>query len=204
MRGLSFQDANAEIEPKVDVNWLFSAQQPPADDGVAASTVSMGAAEKMELYLRQEMALQLEKSIESIPADQNYFDLGLTSLVIAHLVQKTSRLLQEDLSPSALLEYSDIRGVASHLAATYPARIDALAVVRRSGSQAHSTGQRKTQPARLTRLPRKPVWSVRSAPAAQEQTTAAPSRAGVSPEQVLANVRWQKAATDEAYDTMTF
>jgi acyl transferase domain-containing protein/tryptophanase/acyl carrier protein len=131
------QAADAAIEPDDDAKWLFLTEL-PADEEVAAHAVSMGAAEKMELFLRQETALQLQQPMESIPTDQNYFDLGLTSLVIAHLVQRTSRLLGEDLHPSALLEYSDIRGLASYLTATYPAAIDALAVVRRNGTPARS------------------------------------------------------------------
>jgi acyl transferase domain-containing protein/tryptophanase/acyl carrier protein len=181
--------AKAGIEPGADAEWIFG---PSVDEGVAASTVSMGAAEKMELFLRQEMALQLRKPLESIPADQNYFDLGLTSLLIAHLVQKTSRLLEEDLSPSALLEYSDIRGVASYLAATYPATVDALAVVRRNGGTQH------TDLSRVARL------SIRSAFPVQEHATAVSSHAQMSREEILARVRWQEASPEDAYDTMTF
>jgi hypothetical protein len=200
MRGLSFQAADADIESGADATCLSGTQQ-PADEGSAVSTDSMRVAEKIELYLSQELALLLRLPIESVPVDQNYFDLGLTSLAIAHLVEKISRLLEEDLSPSALLEYSDIRGLASYLAATYPATIEALAVASRNGSEARSTKQRRTQPARLTRLPRKRMLSVRSA---QEQTTAAPSHTDVSPEQIVAKVRWQEESPEEAYDTMTF
>ena len=76
----------------------------------------MDAAEKMELYLKQELSLQLHKPIESIPADQNYFDLGLTSLAIAHLIGKMNRLLGEELQPSALFDYTDIQSLAAYLA----------------------------------------------------------------------------------------
>jgi polyketide synthase PksN len=186
MRDLAFPAA-ASIEPDVEAKWLFGAEPPSTGEGVAARTVSMGAAEKMELFLRQEMALQLQQPIESIPADQNYFDLGLTSLVIAHLVQKTSRLLGEDLYPSALLEYSDIRGVASYLAATYPVSIDALAVVERNGSETRSAN-----------------LSIRSAPPVPEQTTIVSPRAEMDCEEVLAQLRWQEASPEEEYETMTF
>jgi len=193
MRGLSFHAAHASTEPDAGAKWLFG-----ADEGEASSAVSMGTAEKMELYLRQEMALQLHKPIESIPADQNYFDLGLSSLVIAHLVQKTSHLLGEDLSPSALLEYSDIRGVAAYLAAAYPARIDALAVVRRNG--AHPAKHRPVPLPTLRRFARKQPLSVRSAPPAQGPSL----HAEVSREAVLAKVLWQETLPEDGYDTMTF
>ena len=205
MRGLSFVCADAETEPDIHLEWLFGTEEPSTKDGVAATAVSMGAAEKMELFLRQEMALQLQKPIESIPADQNYFDLGLTSLVIAHLVQKTSRLLEEDLSPSALLEYSDIRGVASYLAATYPASVEALSVVRRNGPRPHSgEPQRQIQQPNLSRLLRRQSLPVRPAPPAQEQATDAPSGPAMSPEQILEKVLWQEASPEDGYETITF
>ncbi len=203
MHGLSFRPANATSEPDTGAKWVFGAHPPFASEEVGASASSMGAAEKMELFLRQEMAMQLHKPLESIPVDQNYFDLGLTSLVIAHLVQKTSRLLEEDLYPSALLEYTDIRGVASYLAATYPDRIDALAV-RRNGGPAHSMERRPLPHTSLTRLPRKRYLSVRAAPPAQGETTAVTSPAAMSSEQILAKVLWQEASPDDGYDTMTF
>jgi polyketide synthase PksN len=177
--------AKAEIEPGVDAEWLFG--------GDAASTVAMGAAEKMELFLRQETALQLRTSIESIPTDQNYFDLGLSSLVIAYLVQKMSRLLGEDLHPSALLEYSDIRGLASYLAATYPDTIDALPVVRRGEAAAHSAEQ-------------EPIHDLDrgSAPPPEEETMEEWSPDDLSPEEILALVRWEEASAEDAYETLTF
>ncbi|HYK05693.1 MAG TPA: SDR family NAD(P)-dependent oxidoreductase [Thermoanaerobaculia bacterium] len=198
MRGLSFHAADAATEAGVDVTWLFG-PQPPAGEDAAAGTDSMGAAEKMELFLKQEMALQLHKPMEDIPVDENYFDLGMTSLVVALLVQKTSRLLDEDLSPSALLEYSDIRGLASYLAATYPAKTDALAVVKHEG-QVHSGKQRQIQHTNLTRLPRKQYLSVRAAAPAEEEG----ARADMNPEQILATVLWQEASPEDGYDTMTF
>ena len=191
-------DDDPIIEPDVDVQWLFCTE-PPADEDGATYTFVMGAAEKMELFLRQEMAFQLQKPLESIPADQNYFDLGLTSLVIAHLVQKTSRLLEEDLSPSSLLEYSDVRGVAAFLAATHPARIDALTVVRRNGSPVHS-GE-PIQHADLSRLVRLPIKS--AIPPVHEQTTDVPAYV-MSRDEMVAQVRWEEASPLDGYDTMTF
>jgi acyl transferase domain-containing protein len=182
---LAAMEPAASVPPDVDVQWLFGTGHPSADEGAVACTVATGAAEKMELFLRQEIALQLQEPLENVTADQNYFDLGLTSLAIAYLVQKMSRLLEEDLHPSALLEYSDIRGLASYLAVTYPDQIDALSVVRPNP-------------------PRTPTLSVRSAPPAQEQATAAAFVAELSREQILAEVRWQEASLEDAYETMTF
>ncbi|HKO58233.1 MAG TPA: acyl carrier protein, partial [Thermoanaerobaculia bacterium] len=100
------------------------------------------------LFLRQATALQLQKPIEDIPTDRSYFDLGLPSLAIAHLIGNMNQLLDEELQPSALFEYTDIRSLAAYLAETYPAKIHSLSVTRRAAD---------LPPAKLTPLPPVPV-----------------------------------------------
>ncbi|HXH40758.1 MAG TPA: SDR family NAD(P)-dependent oxidoreductase [Thermoanaerobaculia bacterium] len=200
MRGLSFQAANGAIEPDDGATWLFSTQQPSAGEEV----VFMGAAEKMELFMKQEAALQMQIPIENIPIDQNYFNLGLPSLAIAFLVQKTNRLLGEDISPSVLFEYSDIRSAASYLATTYTAKIDALSVVRRNVGQADSGERQPSEQVTLRRWPRKQRLTGRLAPPPLEQPAAATSRTDKSPEQLAAKVLWNETAPEDSYDTMTF
>jgi polyketide synthase PksM len=112
-------------ETAIQAEWLFSTEQS------SYPGIPMGTAEKIELFLRQETALQLRKPIDQLSTDQSYSDLGLTSLAAIDLIQKTNRLLDTDLSPSLLFEYTNIRSLAAHLAITYPARIAALTVVRR-------------------------------------------------------------------------
>jgi polyketide synthase PksN len=148
--------------------WLFVAGGPQG--------VAMGAAEKMELFLKQETALQLQQPMDDIPTDQNYFDLGLTSLGIADLIQKTNRLLDENLSPGILFEYRDIRSLAGYLAATCQTRIDALAVVR----------QPRTEPAYG---------------AARHSSPAPP---GDHDAQIPEEVLWQEASLADGYEKVVF
>jgi polyketide synthase PksN len=157
----------------------------------------MNAPDKMELFLKQETARQLQVPTEAIPVNQSYFDLGLASLAIAHLIRDLNQLLDEELSPSALFEYTDIQSLAGYLAAAYATKIDALAVVR-MGAQpvvAPLAEQRPLHPARLTPAIDEPktIWTA-LATAAPEPTHA----------QLLEDVLWQDALVDDDYEKVTF
>jgi polyketide synthase PksN len=133
----SAQVDDAATEVPIEPAWVFSTQPPSAAGDDAAQIVSMGPEEKMTLFLKQEAAIQLRRPVDGIPTDLSYFDMGLSSLAITNLVKNTNRLLDENLSPRALFEYSDIRSLAAYLAATYPSKICALTAIRRTGPQAH-------------------------------------------------------------------
>jgi polyketide synthase PksN len=134
----SAQVDDVAIEVPIEPAWIFSTGPPSVAGDGASQPVSMGSAEKMALFLRQEAAIQLKRPLDGIPTDLSYFDLGLSSLAITNLVKNTNRLLDENLSPRVLFEYSDIQSLAAYLAATYPSRISALTAIRRTGQQAHS------------------------------------------------------------------
>jgi hypothetical protein len=204
MRGLSFQEDSAAAEAAVQPTWIFSNEQPSGTaDG--AHNGSMGAAEKIELFLRQETALQLLKPIGSVPTNQSYFDLGLTSLSIAHLIRNTNRLLDEDLSPSALFEYTDIESLATHLAETYAAKIDAVAVARRTDGNAHPVEQRRVHSATLTPLPRAETFAPRSVTVVAEEWGVAAAVLDLDHDEMLAQVLWPAdASLDDSYEKVTF
>jgi polyketide synthase PksN len=204
IRGLSFQIDDAVIEAPIQPAWLFSREQPSVAGDTAAHIVSMGPEETMALFLRQETAIQLQRPVDEIPTDLSYFDLGLSSLAIANLIQNTNRLLDEDLSPSVLFEYRDIQSLAAYLAATYPSKIDAVIAIKRIGPQAYSREQRHSHPLHLTPLPRKKYFPASLAGSSVEHTNATTSEAEMSPERVLANVLWQEASLDDSYEKVTF
>jgi polyketide synthase PksN len=184
MLGLSFEAYDAIPHPQARAVWLFSREAPDAA-GISRHNGSMGAVEKIELFLRQETALQLNQPIEDIPTDQSYFDLGLTSLAMAHFIKSMNRLFDEELSPSALFEYTDIQSLAVYLAETYPDRIDAWTVVRRADGPSQSVGQ--PGPAKLPPL-----------------SVATPSAVHIDREQMLAQLLWEEASRDDAYEKVTF
>lgn len=200
MRSLSFQLGDAAAEPAAHATWLFSAEQ----SSMAGNRGSMGAAEKMELFLRQETALQLQVPIDGIPTGRSYFDLGLTSLGLTDLIQKTNRILGATLSPSVLFEYRDIQSLAAYLALAFPAKIDALAVVRRNGSPAHAAEPRPPHAAKLRSIRRRMRSSSGPEPRPEEQPRATASSIDMSGEQCLESVLWQEASLDDSYERVAF
>jgi polyketide synthase PksM len=203
-RDLSFQIDDAATETAMEPKWLFSMEQSPVANGDGAQIVPMAAEEKIELFLRQETALQLHKPIEKIPTNMSHFDLGLSSLAMATLVHKVNRLLNESLNPSALFEHRDIQSLAAYLAATYPSKIDALIAIRQKVGQAHSGKQRKVRPANLTLLPGTKDFSTCPGPLLPEQTEVTASEAESNGVRVSEEVWCQEVSPDGGYEKVTF
>ena len=119
------------VAETTEAMWLFVKEPGVSHDR------GMSPAEKIELFLKQETAMQLGMAIEEVPTTLSYFDLGLGSLALAVLIRNLSEILDEDLSPSALFDYVDIQSLAGHLARTYPHRIDALKITRVAPAVGH-------------------------------------------------------------------
>src|SRR5260370_16923167 len=134
----------------------------------------------MELFLRQETAREVQKAIEKISTDQSYFDLGLTSLGVIHIIQKTNLLLDENLHPNALFEYRDIQSLAAYLVKAYPFKVAAVIATRNNAKGDESAAQRRITPATLAPLPRSGLFSNRAAPSFHVQTTPSPPEPYVS------------------------
>jgi acyl transferase domain-containing protein/acyl carrier protein/SAM-dependent methyltransferase len=172
--------------------WTFST------DGNGAATM-IPAAEKMTLFLRQEIALQLQKPIDDIPTDLSFFDLGLTSLGMTSLVQNIQNscalLNEEDFSPSVLFNYTDIRSLASYLAATYPSKIDRIAVTQ-AGLDPH-TEVAAVRAAGLTPATREHRPSIETEPAIPAAAT------DESFNEILASVSWQEESLHDGYEKVS-
>jgi acyl transferase domain-containing protein len=178
------QDDTAKEEAVIEPRWLFSVEQIPTN-GHGVKIIPMATEEKIELFLKQETALQLQRPIEEIPVNMSYFDLGLSSLAITTLVHKVNRLLDVTLSPSALFEQKDIQSLAEYLAATYPSKIDALNVSKQEAGQIHSA--RLTIPTPL-----------------HEQTEVAPLAAESNNARISEEVWWQEVSLNNGYEKVTF
>ena len=173
----------------MEPTWLFSMDEPPTN-GHSPRVVAMATEEKIELFLKQETALQLHKPIEEIPVNMSYFDLGLSSLAITTLVHRVNRLLDVTLSPSALFEQKDIQSLAAYLAATYPSKIDAINVSRQEHGQNHSEEKRKPRPTIPVIL--------------HEQTEVISSRVVSNGASIPEEVWWQEVSLSNGYEKVTF
>jgi polyketide synthase PksN len=204
MRGLALREDDEPIETHLPPEWLFSTEMPSGVGEDAAHNVPMGPEEKVTLLLRQEAAIQLQRPIDEIPTDRSYFDLGLSSLAITKLVQDANRLLGENLSPSVLFEYADIQSLATFLATTYPAKIDAIMAIRRIGLPAHLGEPRYGHRPRLTRLLRKKYFGAGPTRALDEQTSVIATEAAMGSARVLEDVLWQELMLSDSYEKLTF
>ncbi|MFZ5638598.1 MAG: SDR family NAD(P)-dependent oxidoreductase [Pseudomonadota bacterium] len=188
MHELTFDAAGPVPRAQDRAEWRFHAD--PAEDGDAVA-VPMSAEDKIALFVKQEAALLLDRRVDDVPMTLSYFDLGLSSLALANLIRKTNALLGEQLSPSALFEYRDIRSLSSHLAGQYAGKIDALRACRRSSMPTADVGPRR----RLTPLPRVRRFDPVRAEAAP---------ATVLDESVIDRLLWRDTGSDESYDKVTF
>lgn len=89
-----------------------------------------GVSEIVELFLKQEIGQQLKVPVEKIATDQTFIELGLGSIALISLIEKTSHLLQESLSPSVFFEYSDIPKFTKYLVDAYPDKINNILATR--------------------------------------------------------------------------
>lgn len=204
LQGIDFDREVAATTEEVQPRWLFS-KEIAAGSAVVSRNGSMGAAEKMELFLKQATAVQLQVPIESVPLDRSYFDLGLPSLSIAHLIRNLNQLLEEELSPSALFDYTDIKSLATYLAKTYPAKIDVLHVIRIAGDASPFEQSRPLHPAKPAPLrPKEDVLADKEVRSPEHADVSA-AQAGMDRDQVLERVLWQADVTpDDGYEIVTF
>jgi acyl carrier protein/SAM-dependent methyltransferase len=204
MRRLSLQVDDAAIEPAGQIKWLFSTEERSLAGAGAVQVARMQAAETIELFLKQEAAFQLQRSIDEVSTEQSYFALGFTSAASTTFIEAINRLFDMDLSPSVLFDHRDIRSLAAHLTETYPAKILALTAVRQEPSQTYSAEQWQRQGATLVPLPRRTCFSERLARSSHERTNVAKSGPEKSRDQILEAILWKEASLDDSYEKMTF
>src|SRR5260370_40882194 len=102
-----------------------------------------------------------------------------------------------------MFEYRDIQSLAAYLVKTYPFKVADVIATRNNAKGDESAEQRRKTPATLTPLPRNGLFSNRVAPSLQGRTSARPSEAEVSAEQILERISWQQASVDDTYQTVT-
>lgn len=133
-RGLSSVASGGRIShmPDVSEKWRFSGQCAPGDKGAdgVQNEIPMNALDKIKLFLKQELASQLQLPLRDIAEDRNLIELGIDSMGITKLIRNINQLLEENVLPSVLFEYPDIRKLSEHLLAAYPEKIEALIVER--------------------------------------------------------------------------
>lgn len=87
-------------------------------------------AEKLTLFLRQEVGAALGRCADEVALDQDFIALGMNSVDIAALIVKLDALLHIHVAPAVLFRHPDIGSLADYLADAYAQAVDALVVTR--------------------------------------------------------------------------
>ncbi len=129
MRGLSSEETTDTVE-KVSshgTKWSFIR---PGQNNSVTNEISLSANEKIELFLQQAVARQLQRS--EVQKKATFFELGLSSFGVVALVKETEKILGAELSPTLLFEYGSIAELAEYLTQNHVTEIEAITVVKNS------------------------------------------------------------------------
>jgi len=184
LQGLSYQAGGAMVQDE----WVFSVAESDSEH-----PDTMAANDKIELFVKQEIAQQLQKTVEEVAADRNYIELGVTSIGITELIQKLNHLLGENLSPSLVFEYTDIQKLADYVASTYPEKVRAIVVKKQEGSPEHTWPE-------LARLPRQNNSNLFK----RSTKNVTESKMQKSDEQILEEISWQDNLDANDYEKVAF
>jgi 3-oxoacyl-(acyl-carrier-protein) synthase/thioesterase domain-containing protein/acyl carrier protein len=95
---------------------------------------ALDAEEKIVLFLAQETAGLLRVPRAEIDVGMSFIHLGFDSVGMASLINKLIALLDENISPSIVFDYTSIESLGRHLAEHYRARIDRIHVLANKAS----------------------------------------------------------------------
>jgi 3-oxoacyl-(acyl-carrier-protein) synthase/thioesterase domain-containing protein/acyl carrier protein len=115
--------------PEVAPEWRFV---DTLADGEQAK--ALDAEEKIVLFLAQETAGLLRVPRAEIDVGMSFIHLGFDSVGMASLINKLIALLDENISPSIVFDYTSIESLGRHLAEHYRARIDRIHVLANKAS----------------------------------------------------------------------
>jgi 3-oxoacyl-(acyl-carrier-protein) synthase/thioesterase domain-containing protein/acyl carrier protein len=95
---------------------------------------ALDAEEKIVLFLAQETAGLLRVPRAEIDVGTSFIHLGFDSVGMASLINKLIALLDENISPSIVFDYTSIESLGRHLAEHYRSRIDRIHVLANKAS----------------------------------------------------------------------
>jgi 3-oxoacyl-(acyl-carrier-protein) synthase/thioesterase domain-containing protein/acyl carrier protein len=128
------------VAPEAAREWRFV---DALGDGERAE--ALDAEDKIALFLAQETASLLRMPRVDIDVGRSFIDLGFDSIGMASLIQKIIDLLDENLSPSVVFNYTDIGSLGRHLAESYRPKIDRIHVIGASVSSAAASHAKQPQ-----------------------------------------------------------
>ena len=122
-----YSDSSLSQLPK-DLAWDFSKSSSPLKEGDS----SLEKIEKVTLFLKQQFADKLQKSVGMIDSNLGYFDMGLTSIDIVQVAHEINKLIDPEFSSTQFFEYPTISALADHLVTQNADAINRIIVVKRT------------------------------------------------------------------------
>ncbi|MBX3711506.1 MAG: hypothetical protein KF800_06065 [Lysobacter sp.] len=101
---------------------------PSATAAVQGDASGLSAEDKIALFLKQEVAAQLQQDIDAIATDRDFLELGMNSIGLAEVILRIDRLLSINLSPGVIFRHPEIGSLAAYLADTCTATLEAMVV----------------------------------------------------------------------------
>jgi 3-oxoacyl-(acyl-carrier-protein) synthase/acyl carrier protein len=176
-------------------------QRVPAE---TSSDTRADAVQKMDLFLRQELANQLDLAAHEIPGDRNYLELGVNSLGVISLSRKVNQFLGVRLSPSVFVKYPDVQQSAAYLGTTYREQIDRMEVTADSAEAEIAVGIAAPDWQELAAVSAdEPSW-IEAAALLPELSSDAATDVISSHARLMAEVLWSADADDGSYEKITF
>jgi acyl transferase domain-containing protein/aryl carrier-like protein len=108
--------------------------------------VALDAEDKIVLFLAQETAGLLRMPRADVDVGLSFLELGFDSVGMASLINKLIGLLDENISPSVVFNYTDIERLGRHLAENYRAKIDGIHVLGKAAASAASGAASPAKP----------------------------------------------------------
>ena len=92
---------------------------------------SYSSLEKVTLFLKQQVAEQVQKPASKIDAHLGYFDMGITSIGIVQIAHAINKLIDPEFSATQFFEYPTISALAGYLATQSPDAINRMSFTKR-------------------------------------------------------------------------
>ena len=121
---------NRDAPTHVD-QWRFVTD---ADGPIDDEDVTLDGQDKLRLFTAQASARLLGRPIDDIDEDLDFISLGFDSIGMAGVIQQLIDLLSENIAPSLVFKYRDIRSLAQHLAQAHPFKVERIRVAKLAGS----------------------------------------------------------------------
>lgn len=133
--------ARANGTPAMKAEWFFF-----VSDEETKESRSMQPAEKLELFLKHEIALQLNKPMAEIADDVNFLDLGMNSIGLITMIAQLNDLLQINISPAILFNYSEIKTLSEYLSKNFAGKIEKVSATKDEAQIPQANGRGAEMP----------------------------------------------------------